>query len=120
MTNGTSIPGGDREEFAGARSYAVPFSDVWSTALAAVAELRGWRVLTSNSQAGTVQLATADRFGRRPLDAELRLSLDEVGLTRLEMRMGQGRRLLLPAAAPGRVARLLGRVDRLLRGGAPG
>ena len=82
--------------------------------LATIADLREWRVLSSDSQAGTLRVQTAGIFGGHPIEAELRVSLDEVGLTRLEMRMGRSRRGFLPPAAPRRVGRLLANVDRRL------
>ena len=115
MTNGPSGDAGNDEEYVGDRSYTAPFSDVWATVLAAIGDLREWRVLSRDSQGGTLRVETADMFGRRPLEAELRLSLDEVGMTRLEMRMDRSRRGLLPPAAPRRVGRLLASVDRRLR-----
>jgi hypothetical protein len=115
MTNGPADPAGNEAEYVGDRSYTAPFSDVWDTVLAAIGELREWRVLSSSSQAGTLRVETADLFGRRPLEAELRLSLDEMGMTRLQMRMDRSRRGLLPPAAPRRVGRLLASVDRRLR-----
>jgi hypothetical protein len=115
MTNGPAGRGENDTQYVGDRRYTAPFSDVWQTVLAAVEDLREWRVVSSNSQAGTVRVETADVLGRHPLEAELRLSLDEVGLTRLEMRMEHARRGFLPPAAPRRVGRLLAKVDRRLR-----
>ena len=115
MTNGPTGPLENDAEYVGDRRYTAPFSDVWETVLWAVGDLREWRVLSSNSQAGVLRVETTDLFGRRPLEAELRLSLDEVGLTRLEVRMDRTRRGFLPAAAPRRVGRLLAKVDRRLR-----
>jgi hypothetical protein len=115
MTNGPAGAVGNDAEYVGDRRYTAPFSDVWEAVLAAVADLREWRVLSSNSQSGVLTIETAGLLGRRPLEAELRLSLDEVGLTRLEMRMDRARRGFLPAAAPRRVGRLLAKVDRRLR-----
>jgi hypothetical protein len=116
MTSGAAGAGGRDAEFVGRGSYTAPFSELWDALLGAVGDLREWKVLSSNSQAGTLRVQTADVLGRRPLEAELRLSLDEVGLTRLEMRMDRSRRGVLPSPAPRRVARLLARLDRRLRG----
>ena len=101
----TNRPGGRVEndaEYVGDRRYTAPFSQVWETVLQAVGDLREWRVVSSNSQEGTLRVETADVFGRRPLEAELRVSLDEVGLTWLEMRMDRSRRGFLPPSAPRR------------------
>lgn len=93
-------------------TYTAVFHDVWVAAIAAVEALRGWSITSSDSRAGTIDLVTADRLGRSPAPARLHLSLDEVGLTRLEIR----------AAAPGargtrdrrRARRLLARIERHL------
>ena len=115
MSNGPADAGGSNAEYVGHGSYTAAFSELWTTVLAAVGDLREWRVLSSDSRAGTLRVQTADVLGRRPLEAEVRLSLDELGLTRLEMRMPRSRRGLFPPAAPRRVARLLAKVDRRLR-----
>lgn len=95
------------------RTYTAVFHEVWVAILGAAGALRGWSVDASDSREGTVTLLAADLFGRSPAVLEVRLSLDEVGLTRLDVRA---------AAMEGaeqkrdlrRARRLLRRVDRLL------
>lgn len=115
MINGPADDGESAAGFTGDRRYTAAFSDVWEAVLAAVAELRAWRVLSSDSREGTLHVETAGLLGRRPLEARLRVSLDEVGWTKLEMRMDRSGGGILPSRAPRRVGRLLGRVDRMLR-----
>lgn len=101
------------------RSYAIPFHDVWEAALASVGALRGWAVVDRDPRAGELRLRTLNRLGRAPLQGRVRLWLDEMGQTRLEVRFDETRRLLGGGSARTRATRFLRRLERLLdnRGG---
>lgn len=96
------------------RSYAVPFIQVWDAGLAVVGGLRGWRILASDPHEGTIRLLSVSPVQRRPLEGGIRMWLDELGQTKLEVRFEEPRHRLLPAAAPSRAERFLGRLERLL------
>ena len=97
------------------RTYTAVFHDVWVAMLAAAGALRGWTVTAADSRAGTATIATADLLGRSPAVAEVRLSLDPLGLTLLEVHLPATERPE-PARDARRARRLLRRVDRLLAG----
>lgn len=102
------------------RSYAIAFHDVWEAALASAAALRGWEVLDTDSRAGEIRLQTLNRLGRAPSEGRLRLWLDDLGQTRLEVHFEAPRRLLGAGAVSARATRFLNRLERSLglpRGG---
>lgn len=95
------------------RSYAVPFARVWSAALAEV-EARGWTVLESDPVAGELHAEARTRVWRFTDDVWVRISLDALGRTRVDVvsasRVGRGD---LGTNAR-RIARFLRAVDRRL------
>jgi hypothetical protein len=97
------------------RSYPVAFVDVWTATLAAIETLRGWQTLDRDSHEGTIRINTASPVGHWLLEAGVRLRLDELGQTLLEIRFDEPRHILMPPIAPRRAARLLRRVDRALQ-----
>lgn len=96
------------------RSYAIAFHDVWEAALASAVALKGWEVLESDSRAGEIRLQTLNRLGRAPSEGRVRLWLDELGQTRLEVLFEEPRRLLRPGPHGARATRFLRRLDRSL------
>ena len=119
MTDERPQSGGQTRESADERSYSIAFHDVWEAAVAAAGTLREWSVTASDPRSGTLAITTADRFGRRPLPGSVRLWLDELGQTRMEVRLSEPVRLLASGSAARRIARFLTRVDAALRAGAP-
>jgi hypothetical protein len=96
------------------RSYTVPFSEVWDLVLGTIDQLRGWQLLSADSHEGTMRVLTLSPFRHRPMEAAIRLWLDELGLTRLEIRYDEPRHILLPPVAPQRGEKFLKRIDRAL------
>jgi hypothetical protein len=69
------------------RTYAIPFEDVWSAASAlATVGLRGWRVVSSDDQAGVIQAEATTFFRKKVDDIVVRISLDENAQTRVDAR----------------------------------
>lgn len=95
------------------RSYAVPFARVWSAALAE-AEARRWTVLACDPAAGELHAEARTRLWRFADDVWVRVSLDAMGQTRVDVvsasRVGRGD---LGTNAR-RIARFLRAVDRRL------
>lgn len=90
------------------------FHDVWQAALAAAEDLRGWSVQTADSQNGAATLVTADRLGRKPEGAELRIGLDEFGRTTITLSAPMGAGDEARTRIRRRGARLLRRIGRHL------
>ena len=69
------------------RTYAIPFEDVWNAAHAlATVGLRGWRVVSSDDEAGVIK-AEATTFLRKKIDdVVIRITLDENAQTRVDAR----------------------------------
>lgn len=115
MTDGDAqTPAASTPTDALTRSYGVAFHDVWEAALAVLPSLRGWSVVTSDPRRGTIEATTANPLGRSPLAAWLKLWLDDMGQTRLEIQFEEPRHPLLRPAVAGRGRRYLRRVDRAL------
>ena len=93
------------------RTYAIPFEDVWNAAhTVATVALHGWRIVSSDDQAGVIKAEATTRFGRKIDDVWIRISLDENAQTRVDARSAarQGR------GDWGRNARRLNRFFRAL------
>lgn len=95
------------------RTYAVPFSRVWGAALEE-ARARGWTVLETDPAAGELHAEARTPVWRFTDDVWVRVSLDALGQTRLDVvsasRVGRGD---LGTNAR-RIARFLHAVDRRL------
>lgn len=101
------------------RDYAIPFAEVWHAAHAAAGELRGWRVVQSDPGAGEIVAEARTRWLGFTDDVRVRISLDEMGSTRVD---------LVSASRAGhadlginarRIARFLHRLDRRLAATVP-
>jgi hypothetical protein len=67
------------------RTYAVPFEDVWSAALRlAGGQLRGWRLLQADDDAGRIRASCASVLFRAPRSVEIRIGLDADAQTRVD------------------------------------
>ena len=105
------------------RSYPVPFAQVWDAAVETVLASRRWVMTGSNPGAGTIDAEARTLLWRFTDDISVRVTLDEHGMTRVDVRSASrvGRADLGTNAR--RVARFLHALDRRLRlageGGAP-
>ncbi len=68
------------------RTYAIPFEEVWRSCLSLVRERRRWRILQSDDLVGFIRVRCVTRVFRQEHDLEIRIGLDEHGLTRVDLR----------------------------------
>ena len=68
------------------RTYAIPYEAVWRSCMTLVQKRSGWRILKSDDLAGFIRVRCARRFFRLEDDLEIRIGLDEHGLTRVDLR----------------------------------
>lgn len=69
------------------RTYAIPFEDVWNAALfVASVHLRGWRVVSSNDEAGVINAEATTLLRKKIDDVVVRVSLDRDAQTRVDAR----------------------------------
>jgi uncharacterized protein (DUF1499 family) len=67
------------------RSYPIPFAEVWAVALDIAQTTRGWTIVGSDPVAGEIVAEATTRMWGFTDDVWIRISLDELGQTRLEM-----------------------------------
>lgn len=67
------------------RTYAVSFGEVWRAALALAESQRGWTVIERDARRGWIRAEARTAFWRFTDDVEVSLSLDERGLTRVDL-----------------------------------
>lgn len=67
------------------RTYAVPFGEVWRAALALAESQRGWTVMERDARRGWIRAEARTTLWRFTDDVEVRLSLDDRGLTRVDL-----------------------------------
>ena len=92
------------------RTYAIPYEAVWRSCMSLVQKRSGWRILKSDDLAGFIRVRCARRFFRLEDDLEIRIGLDEHGLTRVDLRSRSrtdGADLGVNARRVGRFARKL-------------
>ena len=92
------------------RTYAIPYEAVWRSCMTLVQKRSGWRILKSDDLAGFIRVRCTRRFFRLEDDLEIRIGLDEHGLTRVDLRS----RSRTDAADLGVNARRVGRFSRRL------
>lgn len=69
------------------RTYAIPFQDVWSAALAlADGGLRGWTLVEADDLAGTLHAESRTLVFRFVDDVHVRITLDPDAQTRVDLR----------------------------------
>jgi len=97
------------------REYAVPFARVWDAALHVAGSLRGWSVVEADPKSGEITAEARTVLWRFTDDVWVRVSLDEDGLTRVDLTSASrvGRADL--GANARRIARFLHALDRQLR-----
>jgi Protein of unknown function (DUF1499) len=97
------------------RDYAVPFTTVWNAALETARARKRWTVTQADARRGEIQAEARTALWRFVDDVWIRISLDELGQTRVdvssESRVGRGD---LGANAR-RIARFLHALDRRLQ-----
>lgn len=96
------------------RAYPVRFGAVWSAALRVLESLRGWTVLGTDGRSGEIRATVAGRVWKRPDEVSIMVSLDEHGLTRLDVAATPLTRRIGRRVTIRRVARLLRAVDAAL------
>jgi uncharacterized protein (DUF1499 family) len=67
------------------RAYAVAFGEVWRAVLALADSLPGWTVTERDARLGRIRAEARTTLWRFTDDVEVRLSLDDRGLTRVDL-----------------------------------
>lgn len=69
------------------RTYAIPFAQVWDAALDLVrGELPRWHARWWDEEEGVIQALTRGHLSRRASDVVIRIGLDELAQTRVDLR----------------------------------
>ena len=102
------------------REYAVPFTAVWDAALEVARTRKRWTVVNAEARRGEIQAEARTALWKFVDDVWIRVSLDELGLTRVDVSSQSrvGRADLGTNAR--RIARFLHALDRRLQPGADG
>jgi hypothetical protein len=96
------------------RTYAIPFDEVWGTALALLKRRRSWQVLSEDDQEGVIQVQTKTVFFRQAGDLEIRITLDEDAQTRVDLRSASRKGFADLGMNARRIGRFLRKLDRTL------
>jgi hypothetical protein len=96
------------------RLYSVPFSRVWQAALALLGSGRGWTVTEADPRHGSLLAERRSMLRRRPRRFYLSISLDPMGLTRVEAAFVRGDGTLARRGKGRAAERILRRLDRAL------
>jgi len=67
------------------REYDVPFTTVWEAALEIAGSTQGWTVTLADARRGEIEAEARTRLWRFVDDVAIRISLDELGMTRVDM-----------------------------------
>src|SRR5215212_8034275 len=67
------------------REYAVPFTTVWEAVLETARSQRRWTVTQADARRGEIDAEARTSLWRFVDDVWIRVSLDELGLTRVDM-----------------------------------
>lgn len=100
------------------RAYPVRFGSVWSAAVSTAGSLRGWRVLDLDPMRGAIRAEACGRLWKRPDEVRIQLSLDEVGLTRVDLTVTPLTRRLGSGPSRRRIGRYLRALDAALGSGS--
>lgn len=90
------------------------FGTVWTAALRTVESLRGWHAEGADPTAGEIRALAAGRFWKRPDGVSILLSLDDLGLTRVDLVMTPVGHRIGSGASIRRIGRFLRALDRAL------
>lgn len=96
------------------RLYSVPFSRVWQAALALLGSGHGWTVSEADPRHGSLLAERRSMLRRRPRRLYLSLSLDPLGLTRVEAAFVGGDGSVTRRGRGRAAERILRRLDRAL------
>lgn len=96
------------------RAYHVRFGSVWSAALATAGALRGWHLISWDPMRGEMRAEVTSFLVKRPDEISVHVTLDEVGLTRVDLIVTPRGRRLTRGLARRRIARFLRALDRTL------
>ena len=99
------------------RTYAIPFEEVWRTCMKFVAEHNRWRLLQADDLVGFIRVRCTTLVFRFEDILEIRVGLDENGLTRVDVRAGSKKRRGDLGMNARRVGRFFKKLDRLLDAG---
>jgi hypothetical protein len=96
------------------RTYAIPFETVWRTSMSLVRESSGWRLLQADDLVGFIRVRCTTKIFRHEDDLEIRVGLDEHGLTRVDLRSRSRKRRADLGVNARRIGRFSKRLDELL------
>jgi uncharacterized protein (DUF1499 family) len=98
------------------RSYSIPFARVWAAALEIARQTRGWTIASSDPVAGEIVAEASTRLWKFTDDVWIRVSLDELGQTRVEMASASRKGSADLGTNARRIARFLRSLDGRLFG----
>jgi len=101
------------------RTYAIPFDAVWKGCLKLINERSRWSVLQADDLVGFIRVRCTTMVFRFEDDLEIRIVLDEHGLTRVDVRSKARKARADLGLQARRVGRLFTRLDQLV-GAGPG
>lgn len=93
------------------RAYSVRFDSVWSAAREVGRTLRGWEVTAADARGGEIRAEVTGWPWKRPDDAVIRVWLDEVGLTRVDLTLTPQTPRLGTRVSARRIGRFLRALD---------
>ncbi len=96
------------------RTYAIPFEAVWRSCMNLVQETNRWKLLQADDLVGFIRVRCTTRVFRNEDDLEIRVGLDEHGLTRVDVRSHSRRRRADMGVNARRIGRFSSRLDELL------
>ncbi|HEX8831304.1 MAG TPA: DUF1499 domain-containing protein, partial [Longimicrobium sp.] len=68
------------------RAYSVPFAAVWEAALATARAMPRWTVAEPDARSGTIHAEAHTALWKFTDDVAIRISLDDKGMTRVDVR----------------------------------
>lgn len=101
------------------RDYAVPFHEVWRAAIASAGAVDGWTIVDQEPGVGRIRVQSRTRFPGTIAAVEVRLSLDQDGLTRVVVTSALQSGALDLGANRRRTTSFLQRLERALMGARP-
>ena len=96
------------------RTYAIPYEQVWRTCMKFVEERGRWRLLEADDLEGFIRVRCTTVVFRLEDDLEIRIGLDENGLTRVDIQAGALKGRIDLGMNVRRVGRFCKALDRLL------
>ncbi|MGH7469541.1 MAG: DUF1499 domain-containing protein [Longimicrobiales bacterium] len=96
------------------RTYAIPFDEVWETALALVKRRRSWHVVTVDDEEGVIRVEAKTFLFRLIADVEIRITLDENAQTRVDSSSASRRGFADWGVNARRIGRFMRKLDKTL------